>query len=76
MILHLLCMRRNVNRNVFNDRTNVSATAGLRLHINFAESGPTSLGFQSLSVHSGILPIVNDFETALISFNYCVRACL
>ena len=26
MILHLLCMRRNVNRNVFNDRKNVSAT--------------------------------------------------
>ena len=27
MILHLLRMRRNVNRNVFNDRKNVSATA-------------------------------------------------
>ena len=27
MILHLLCMRRNVNRNVFNDRKNVSTTA-------------------------------------------------
>ena len=26
MILHLLRMRRNVNRNVFNDRKNVSAT--------------------------------------------------
>ena len=26
MILHLLRMRRNVNRNVFNDRENVSAT--------------------------------------------------
>ena len=26
MILHLLHMRRNVNRNVFNDRENVSAT--------------------------------------------------
>ena len=29
MILHLLRMRRNVNRNVFNDRENVSATAPL-----------------------------------------------
>ena len=28
MILHLLHMRRNVNRNVFNDRKNVSATTG------------------------------------------------
>ena len=27
MILHLLRMRRNANRNVFNDRKNVSATA-------------------------------------------------
>ena len=27
MILHLLRKRRNVNRNVFNDRKNVSATA-------------------------------------------------
>ena len=27
MILHFLRMRRNVNRNVFNDRKNVSATA-------------------------------------------------
>ena len=27
MILHLLRMRRNVNRNVFNDRKNLSATA-------------------------------------------------
>ena len=27
MNLHLLRMRRNVNRNVFNDRKNVSATA-------------------------------------------------
>ena len=27
MILHLLRMCRNVNRNVFNDRKNVSATA-------------------------------------------------
>ena len=27
MILHLLRLRRNVNRNVFNDRKNVSATA-------------------------------------------------
>ena len=27
MILHLLRMRRNVNRNVFNDRKNVSATS-------------------------------------------------
>ena len=27
MILHLLRMRRNGNRNVFNDRKNVSATA-------------------------------------------------
>ena len=27
MSLHLLRMRRNVNRNVFNDRKNVSATA-------------------------------------------------
>ena len=26
MILHLVRMRRNVNRNVFNDRKNVSAT--------------------------------------------------
>ena len=26
MVLHLLRMRRNVNRNVFNDRKNVSAT--------------------------------------------------
>ena len=26
MILHLLRMRRNVNRNVFNERKNVSAT--------------------------------------------------
>ena len=26
MILHLLRMRRNVNRNVFNDQKNVSAT--------------------------------------------------
>ena len=26
MILHLLRMRRNVNRNVFNDRKNVSGT--------------------------------------------------
>ena len=29
MILHLLRMRRNVNRNVFNDRENVSATTAL-----------------------------------------------
>ena len=29
MILHLLRMRRNVNRNVFNARENVSATAPL-----------------------------------------------
>ena len=29
MILHLLRMRRNVNRNVFNDRKNVSATMPL-----------------------------------------------
>ena len=27
MILHLVRMRKNVNRNVFNDRKNVSATA-------------------------------------------------
>ena len=32
MILHLLRMRRNVNRNVFNGRKNVSATPSLRLH--------------------------------------------
>ena len=30
MILHLLRMRRNVNRNVFNDRKNVSATPSQR----------------------------------------------
>ena len=30
MILHLLRMRRNVNRNVFNDRKNVSATTAQR----------------------------------------------
>ena len=30
MILHLLRMRRNVNRNVFNDRKKVSATASQR----------------------------------------------
>ena len=29
MILHLLRMRRNVNRNVFNDRKNVSVTTVL-----------------------------------------------
>jgi hypothetical protein len=29
MILHLLRMRRNVNRNVFNDWKNVSAAADL-----------------------------------------------
>ena len=29
MIFHLLPMRRNVKRNVFNDRKNISATASL-----------------------------------------------
>ena len=33
MILHLLRMRRNVNRNVFNARKNVSATTELALII-------------------------------------------
>ena len=36
MILHLLRMRRNVNRNVFNDRKNVSATSVFK-----AVKGPT-----------------------------------
>ena len=59
--------------------TNVTSEqikAGLRLHIKFAESGPTSPGFQSLSIHTGIVSIVNDFEAALISLNYCLRACV
>ena len=34
MILHLLRMRRNVNRNVFNDRKIVSAT------LNFQQGSP------------------------------------
>ena len=34
MILHVLRMRRNVNRNVFNDRKNVSATAPLTMNIS------------------------------------------
>ena len=34
MILHLLRMRRNVNRNVFNDRRNVSATT-YYIHIKY-----------------------------------------
>ena len=33
MILHLLRMRRNVNRNVFNDRKNVSATTSFNLPV-------------------------------------------
>ena len=33
MILHLLRMRRNVNRNVFNDRENVSATPSLTVQV-------------------------------------------
>ena len=54
--------------------TSEQVKAGLRLHINVAESGPTSPGFQSLSIHTGIVAIVNDFEAALTSLNYCVRA--
>ena len=43
MILHLLRMRRNVNRKVFNDRENVSATALIRSYVarkNGAVSAP------------------------------------
>ena len=32
MILHLLRMRRNINRNVFNDRKNASATTSSSIH--------------------------------------------
>ena len=60
--------------------TSEQIKAELRLHIiiyiHFPESVPTTPGFQSLSFHIGIVSIVNDFETALISLNYCVRACV
>ena len=34
MILHLSCMRRNVNRKDYNDRENVSATPFLRSQVS------------------------------------------
>ena len=48
MILHLLCKRRNVNRNVFNDRKNLSATAGSV--------------YDLLWVISKLLELLNKFE--------------
>ena len=40
MILHLLRMCRNVNRNVFNDRKNVSATAISIMPVTFGNTFP------------------------------------
>ena len=39
MILHLLRMRRNVNRNIFNDRKNVSATVIRQLPMKWGIAG-------------------------------------
>ena len=47
MILHLLRMRRNVNRNDFNDRKNVSATARLK-YCRDVTVGVSSSGFAPL----------------------------
>ena len=44
--------------------------------MHFAESGATLPRLQSLSIHTGIVAIVNDFETTLISLNCCVLACV
>ena len=62
MILHLLRMRRNVNRNVFKDRKHVSATAYLILPGDigcmFAERGKTCL---IMSVISAWLHMISVF---------------
>ena len=52
MILHLLRMRRNVNRSVFNDRENISATA-LQKPMNVFGTQMSEAYFLCLSQHSG-----------------------
>ena len=71
MILHLSRMRRNVNRKVYNDRENVSATAAahgmsgpsLTSHLRTAVS-TMSTQLATAETHSS--PVVRYFATAEI----------
>ena len=61
MILHLLHMRRNVNRNVFNDRENVSATTSSVNQWQYVING-----------NERILNILYDFNMCMNSGNTCL----
>ena len=86
MILHLVRMRRNVNRNVFNDRKNVSATTPLQpadflVHTSLvfgkALTKPERTNY--CNIHKVIIPKLRKsrscFFTCCVNFLHDIKTC-
>ena len=72
MILHLLAMRRNVNRNGFNDRKNVSATTSVPAHSNMAQPFENS---SANEIAHGECCRPRSFDAIFGDFSHTLHAC-